>query len=469
MSRFIYPSFKAVRVINTWFVVYVLIRPVDRKEFEKRTFPHVYDVIVYKEAGHVYAKDASGNVICADSPTSCLQEAINYVNSGGLIFIKPGVYDIFNTVYIEQQNSNITIMGSGRSTVLKSYKTDDPPYMIRLNLAKGVTLRDFVADGNGIAYVNVRDSLMSFNAPTDLRLINLECFNTNTGACIDIGYANLVYMEGLYLHDNGSIKMSDGIHVGFSKRVYLYNSHISENTDAGIAFDNCEDVVVENNYFFYNGMANIFIWSANSSIPGTLRSLIAGNHIVGKTGIWIGRYQNITTEPDGVNIVGNFIRDTYIGVRIDVGSNVKIVGNLIRGSNTAIKTSGWFVDISDNVITDSQIGIDSQSETTHIRNNIFVVVNTPITGMFRVVDSNMSFYNTPSVLNRNSGQVVILANATSVNVNHDLMCTPKKVLVTPLAQPPGLIWVNNITNTQFTINISTAPSIDLPVAWYAEC
>jgi hypothetical protein len=72
-------------------------------------------------------------------------------------------------------------------------------------------------------------------------------------------------------------------------------------------------------------------------------------------------------------------------------------------------------------------------------------------------------------LNKNSGQATIVAEATSVTVNHGLACTPSKVMVTPLGQPSGFIWVNNINNTSFTINTSTPPSTDLPVAWYAEC
>jgi hypothetical protein len=72
-------------------------------------------------------------------------------------------------------------------------------------------------------------------------------------------------------------------------------------------------------------------------------------------------------------------------------------------------------------------------------------------------------------LNKNSGQATIPANSTSVAVNHGLACTPGKVMVTPLGQPSGSIWVSDITSTQFTINISTPPATDLPIAWYAEC
>jgi len=73
----------------------VLIQPVNRKEFEERVFPHRYDVMVYTEDNHYYARDSRGNLICADSPTACIQEAINYVLSlptGGRVYIRAGDY-----------------------------------------------------------------------------------------------------------------------------------------------------------------------------------------------------------------------------------------------------------------------------------------------------------------------------------------------------------------------------------------
>jgi hypothetical protein len=432
----------------------------------------VYDVVVFTENGHYYAKDLKGNIICVDSPTACIQEAINYLNNNGTIYIKSGVYNIYNTIYIEQHNNKITIAGSGRSTILKSYKTGDPPYMLRLNLAKGVTIRDLAVDGNGIPYDQIRESLLSFNTPTDLKLINLECFNTNTGACIDIGFARKVYMEGLYIHDNGSVKMSDAIHVGFSSEVFLYNSILENNTDAGIAFDNCEDVIVANSFLFYNRQASIFVWGADNRRYATLRTLIVGNHIVGHTGIWIGKYSGVETDPEGVNIVGNYIRDVDIGIRIDAGSIIKITGNVLRtvfSNATAIKIdSGFAIDISNNLITNFLTGILSNSNSVYIRRNMFINVQNPISGSYATVDDNMSMLG-PSVLNRNTGQATIPAGATSVTVNHGLICTPTKVLITPLAQPPGYVWVSNITSSQFTINTSTSPTTDLPVAWYAEC
>jgi hypothetical protein len=54
-----------------------------------------YDAIVYTEDGHYFAEDNNGHVFCQDSPTACIQEAINYVLSkptGGRVYIRAGDY-----------------------------------------------------------------------------------------------------------------------------------------------------------------------------------------------------------------------------------------------------------------------------------------------------------------------------------------------------------------------------------------
>jgi hypothetical protein len=69
---------------------------------------------------------------------------------------------------------------------------------------------------------------------------------------------------------------------------------------------------------------------------------------------------------------------------------------------------------------------------------------------------------------RNFYVATIPAGSTRVTVNHYLSGTPTTVIVTPLAQPPGKLWVENITSTSFDIVTDTAPTSDLRVAWYAE-
>jgi hypothetical protein len=67
-----------------------------------------------------------------------------------------------------------------------------------------------------------------------------------------------------------------------------------------------------------------------------------------------------------------------------------------------------------------------------------------------------------------SGTATIAAGSTRVTVNHGLIVAPSKVLITPLNQPPGRLWVENITSTSFDIATDTASTANLTVAWYAE-
>ena len=68
----------------------------------------------------------------------------------------------------------------------------------------------------------------------------------------------------------------------------------------------------------------------------------------------------------------------------------------------------------------------------------------------------------------NKGVATIPANSTRVTVTHFLGNPPSKFLITPLSQPPGKLWVENITSTSFDIVTDTAPASDLKISWYAE-
>ena len=90
-----------------------------------------------------------------------------------------------------------------------------------------------------------------------------------------------------------------------------------------------------------------------------------------------------------------------------------------------------------------------------------------ITSPLSLVGSNIVKRN-KGYVTENSSVVTLPANSTSVTVEHGLAKVPLKVLITPLGQPPGKLWVENITDTSFDIVTDTAPSADLKIAWYAE-
>jgi peptidoglycan/xylan/chitin deacetylase (PgdA/CDA1 family) len=81
-----------------------------------------------------------------------------------------------------------------------------------------------------------------------------------------------------------------------------------------------------------------------------------------------------------------------------------------------------------------------------------------------ILDGNVDWFSGL----KGSGVATISASSTKVTVSHGLATIPTKVLITPLASPPGKLWVENITSTSFDIVTDTAPALDLKVSWQAE-
>ncbi len=75
------------------------------------------DVVVYTQNGNYYAVSSDGTIICTGSPTSCIQEAVNYLyntKGGGKIYIKSGTYYINqNVVFPWHNGEDVIIEGEG--------------------------------------------------------------------------------------------------------------------------------------------------------------------------------------------------------------------------------------------------------------------------------------------------------------------------------------------------------------------
>jgi len=72
-------------------------------------------------------------------------------------------------------------------------------------------------------------------------------------------------------------------------------------------------------------------------------------------------------------------------------------------------------------------------------------------------------YNNPSSgigFNIIRGTATINANSTSVVVNLPVNLPSYSVVITPISSILALWWVSNKTETSFTINIATAPTVD---------
>jgi len=215
--------------------------------------------------------------------------------------------------------------------------------------------------------------------------------------------------------------------------------------------------ILNNNVVFENTMLSqdlhiIKIQSTNwSNYPPIL---IMGNNVrvnnVDASGksimgiVYAAPRARVVVANNNLNFTNVLNSSKILGIGINNGYPAFIYGNMVVGSSVWFKSYYWGpVYVYDNYTDNTNIDVDPGIKIIFKRNDT---------------------YRT-----ENSGTSTIPANSTSVTVSHGLVCTPKKVLVTPLAQPPSSIWVSNITSTSFNINVSTAPATDLPVAWYAEC
>jgi hypothetical protein len=290
-----------VKVINASHNTHMLIQPVDRKTFEERTFPHVYDVLVNKENDHYYAKDAYGKIICVDSQTACLQESINYIkDSGGKVFIKSNLV-LDEEVDVSDAN-NVEIVGNGSATI---YANNDinifsvPGWfsgLIGKTPVNGFVVRDLIFDMRGF-----RGSPISL-AGSRIVVDNVETRNVN-GYSVYLINAKKVFITNSRLHSIG-IDPAIGIE-SFSN-------------------DYVKDILILNNYIEAEQFAGI---ATSLADPNTYMSdiIVIGNKIVGaknRNGI------ELIYAPNSV-VIGNIIEE--VGQHgIVVTSNSIVESNIIK-------------------------------------------------------------------------------------------------------------------------------------------
>ena len=233
--------------------------------------------------------------------------------------------------------------------------------------------------------------------------------------------------------------------------VYLNLSQLSSPLDIGPISILNNNILIENLTLSSNLMG-IQVSSSNwSNYP---KVLIQGNNLRvnnvnanGNTvyGIAYGAPPAvIDVSHNAFDFTGVTNASSIIGINLNNGYPAFIRNNIIKGSTQWLQVNYWGpYYVSHNYVDNTNVSIGS-GVTVYFRGN--------------------AGYPTEA-----SGTATIASGSTSVTVNHGLVCTPSKVLITPLGQPSGNLWVSNITSTSFTINISSAPSTNLPVAWLAEC
>jgi len=345
-----------------------------------------------------------------------------------------------------------------------------------------------------------------------------------------IGVIGGVNVDTLIIEGNRIIgNMGAAFVVSSSDKIYIRKNHVSM-TGQPVSTNNQAYVLIwggpSNNPTLIDFSNNYIDATMSSSISypafypfGTVGSFLIRNNVLnftyqynGGIGSIINAYEGVTRFVFEGNIVeANNTNNQNFGTLIQVSENptfyVRVRNNRVSLNNSnypgaliSITMNNSYtgadvplVDIGNNYVYNSVnagniVSLNFQGSANllylKLRHNITrnmsnqSYINSVASGLTPTIiaESELAnpLANLPSgvslnFLHSSRGVATIASGATSVTVNHGLVCTPSRVLITPLGQPSGNLWVSNITSTSFTINISTAPSSNLSVAWLAEC
>lgn len=305
-----------------------------------------------------------------------INQAIAFVanNGGGTVLLRPGTYSISNNVMITY--NNITLMGSGWSTVLK--------------LQNGIKLEDA-----GLLRSASHDSNVNFLIPyfSNQHFLHMALDgNKGGGTNIDNSYGNFgTYWDSSF----EDMRVHDFPHYGFdphqnqdanisSYRVTIKDSLADHNDIDGMTTDSCIDSIFKNNILDFNGRhgINIVTGTSNSSYlnniasnngangitiqPGTDLSIVSNNNILNgniiQNNLGSGIYAYLT---QGTQIINNTIaKNGKYGIQVRFSSS-----NVING-NTISENSQSTLDTYDGIAVQSDNSLNLFSNNNMINNNI---------------------------------------------------------------------------------------------------
>jgi len=251
------------------------------------------------QATVVVALDGTGD-------TDNIQDGINLLPStGGVVYIKEGIYNIVTQITINK--SNVIISGAGKSTQIKTTATINMFYAIDKS---GIVIENIYLYGNydrfgnrGIYYYDCSNS----------KIINSWVENCGDGIRL-YGAAKAVknnIIEGNFVTDN----WLSGIQVGRNSGTVIIGNQSNNSNTTGIDIFYVDNCIIGNNICTGNGARGIMI-------DGTVGEPSNKNTIIG----------NQTFSNDGgISILANCDRNLILG-NIAIGNTTAQITD--AGTNT---------------------------------------------------------------------------------------------------------------------------------------
>jgi len=424
--------------------------------------------IVYTDGSRYYAKNGStGMVEYSDTDaTKVIQYAIDKtVEKGywGTVLLRAGIYYLTDTIYLwagvglvgekhgwyrvgTGEYTGTILWGNINKPVIKvavhpNYVGSDPnafsvykcfPYIAKIAIF-GSNNQNYGAN-NGIEITSeagIYDFVMTGVLVGYVGGSGLYVNNQYVKIWITQSYFEYNYQHGVYANLAGLIAINE--------------AYIAYNKGNGVHIDSWGTIFISNSAIQYNQQGVV----ARGGYVYISSSNIVSNY---KDGVYIARL----TYPVYVIVTGSMIANngdgtsTYSNLRID-SERAVVAGNIIMENRSPAKTS---------------YHVDMRGGTLVVEGNLFH--GTPANGIINQTAGTLLARDNIGLTTVNTGVATISAGSVRVTVNHGLVKSPSKVFITPLAQPPGRLWVENITSTSFDIVTDTAPATNLNVSWQAE-
>jgi len=464
--------------------VYVLIRPIDRKEFVERTFPYVYSYMIYTDGSRYYAKNGGTGVIeySNTDATNVIQYVVDKVsNGGGRIFIKKGTYPVSNTVTISGNNIEIigdypTILGSPDFTfpILRIYNANNVRVkgLIIDMQADWSTTRLKIASANNIQVANSSDVEIAYNI-----LKNAREYNVHIGVYADTNTWMQSPCDRVWVHHNLVMGgRADGIDTIASKHVIIENNIVTGTGDDAIAIlawmDNpVKDVIIRSNIIYGHRFSCFKLAHYySSSGPYAMKDIvIEGNYC--ETTIDEGggavaiQYESSNVPPDGIGqniyVLNNAI---YTGnVRFHAISiwhftnpapnytfrNIVIRGNYISAVNDPLDTSTSPPKLKD------LYGIWVKDDT---KVNNLIIENNTIERFKKAIflGPNNSAIIKNNIFRYNFEQAVILWKSKNVEISNNYIYDNARFRLYNNSWAPSVVFIYNSSDVNVARNVFRA-------------
>jgi len=414
--------------------------------------------IVFKGSdGRIYAKSGdTGQIVASDTDLGAvLQSIINTVPDYGsaTIYIKPGQYDMFTGV--RAAKAALAIIGGWVWDWLGAWERSNAPQtypgvLIRLR-TDGIKYFDFGWEDPNVPQKPMRVAMIGIGAYA----------SDASGNMVQHTSSVFIYLRNRVRHSIFRQLFITGVGYGIQHAKTVSNA-------TGLQDDYFEHIACE--YPYYKCI-----------------DLEQGDYNIRLVDVYAGWNSVDTALVDVRNTYAVYVDRLWIlggsqrGLRIEACQRVvarDIIIESVKGTN-AIELAS----VTDGVLDTALVNYDGTNSPQYIltlRGNTNVEIRNVYAkyknntyyldgSMPRMI--NVRFFNVNNnteYRSENRGVATISAGSTRVTVTHNLITTPSRVLVTPLASPPGKVWVENITSTSFDIVTDTAPTSNLNVAWYAE-